>query len=68
MTTYKAPVEDMMFLFNELLDNKHFKEINQYKDNISKKDTKYHLHKNIRLNNICFSYKDRSPLLENINI
>tara|TARA_Y100000590_G_scaffold180443_1_gene205648 strand:- start:451 stop:2229 length:1779 start_codon:yes stop_codon:yes gene_type:complete len=32
MTTYKAPVEDMMFLFNELLDNKHFKEINQYKE------------------------------------
>ena len=32
MTTYRAPTEDMMFLFNELLDNKHFKEIEQYKE------------------------------------
>jgi acyl-CoA dehydrogenase len=32
MTTYKAPIEDMMFLYNELLDNKHFREIDQYKE------------------------------------
>ena len=51
----------------ELIDSQ-LEEINQYEENDSKKDTKYHLHKNIRLNNIYFSYKDRSPLLENINI
>mgnify|MGYP001189457174 CR=1 FL=1 len=32
MTTYKAPTEDIMFLFNELSDNKHFKEIDEYKE------------------------------------
>ncbi len=32
MTIYKAPTEDMMFLFNELLDNKHFNEIDEYKE------------------------------------
>ena len=51
----------------ELIDGK-LEEINQYKNNISKKDTRYNLHKNININNICFSYKDRPPLLENINI
>ena len=38
MTTYRAPTEDMMFLFNELLDNKHFKEIEQYKEETTNKD------------------------------
>ena len=51
----------------ELIDSK-LEEINQYNNNISKKDTRYNLHKNIKINNICFSYKDRSPLLKNINI
>ena len=32
MTTYKAPTEDMIFLFNELSGNKHFKEIHEYKE------------------------------------
>ena len=32
MTIYIAPTEDMMFLFNELLDNKHFNEIDEYKE------------------------------------
>ena len=32
MITYKAPLEDMMFLFKEFMDNKHFKEIEEYKD------------------------------------
>ena len=32
MTTYKAPTEDMMFLFTELSDNQYFKEINEYKE------------------------------------
>ena len=32
MTTYKAPTEDMMFLFNELCDNQYFKEIDDYKE------------------------------------
>jgi len=32
MTTYKAPTDDMMFLFNELLDNENFKEIDQFKE------------------------------------
>ncbi|PPR40863.1 MAG: 3-methylmercaptopropionyl-CoA dehydrogenase [Alphaproteobacteria bacterium MarineAlpha5_Bin12] len=32
MTAYKAPTEDMIFLFNELLDNENFKEIDEYKE------------------------------------
>ena len=30
MTTYNAPVEDMMFLFDNLKDNKNYKEIDKY--------------------------------------
>ena len=32
MTTYSAPVEDMMFLFEHLKDNKHYNEIEKYKE------------------------------------
>ena len=32
MTTYNAPVEDMMFLFNSLRDNQHYNEIEKFKD------------------------------------
>ncbi len=32
MTTYNAPVEDMMFLFDNLKDNKNYKEIDQFKE------------------------------------
>ncbi len=32
MTTYNAPVEDMMFLFDNLKDNKNYKEIDKFKD------------------------------------
>ncbi len=32
MTTYNAPVEDMMFLFDNLKDNKNFKEIDKFKE------------------------------------
>ena len=31
MTTYNAPVEDMMFLFDNLKDNKNYKEIDKFK-------------------------------------
>ncbi len=32
MTTYNAPVEDMMFLFDYLKDNKNYKEIDKFKE------------------------------------
>ncbi len=32
MTTYSAPVEDMMFLFEHLRDNKNYNEIENYKE------------------------------------
>ena len=32
MTTYNAPVEDMMFLFDNLKDNKNYKEIDKFKE------------------------------------
>ena len=32
MTTYNAPVEEMMFLFDHLKDNKNYKEIEKYKE------------------------------------
>jgi len=32
MTTYNAPVDDMMFLFDNLKDNKEYKEIDKFKE------------------------------------
>ena len=32
MTTYTAPVKDMMFLFEKLRNNKNYNEIEQYKE------------------------------------
>ena len=32
MTTYNAPVDEMMFLFNHLKDNKNFNEIEKFKE------------------------------------
>ena len=32
MTTYNAPVDDMMFLFDNLNDNKNYKEIDKFKE------------------------------------
>tara|TARA_B100000686_G_scaffold69190_1_gene75003 strand:+ start:713 stop:2473 length:1761 start_codon:yes stop_codon:yes gene_type:complete len=32
MTTYTAPVEEMMFLFNNLRDNKNYNELDMYKE------------------------------------
>ncbi len=32
MTTYNAPIEDMMFLFDNLKDNKNYKEIDKFKE------------------------------------
>ena len=32
MTTYNAPVEDMMFLFDKLKDNQNYKEIEKFKE------------------------------------
>ena len=32
MTIYNAPVEDMMFLFDNLKDNKNYKEIDKFKE------------------------------------
>ena len=32
MTTYNAPVEEMMFLFNNLKDNKNYNEIEKFKE------------------------------------
>ncbi len=32
MTTYTAPVEDMMFLYEKLRNNKKYNEIDKYKD------------------------------------
>ena len=32
MTTYTAPVEDMMFLFEKLRDNKNYNDLEQYKE------------------------------------
>ena len=32
MTTYNAPVEDMLFLYDKLRDNKNYKEIERYKE------------------------------------
>ena len=32
MTTYNAPVEEMMFLFDNLKDNKNYNEIEKYKE------------------------------------
>lgn len=49
--------------------NNHMEEINQKNDEkfMFDKDVNFHLKKNIRLKNIFFSYKNRSPLLEDIN-
>ena len=32
MPTYIAPVEDMMFLFDKLRDNKNYNELEKYKE------------------------------------
>ena len=32
MTMYNAPVDDMMFLFDNLKDNKNYKEIDKFKE------------------------------------
>ena len=32
MTTYKVPIDDMMFLFEKLRDNPHYNEIEKYKE------------------------------------
>ena len=32
MTTYNAPVDEMMFLFNYLKDNKDYNEIEKFKE------------------------------------
>ena len=32
MTIYTAPVEEMMFLFNNLRDNKNYNELDKYKE------------------------------------
>ena len=32
MTTYTAPIEDMMFLYEKLRDNKNYNEIEKYKE------------------------------------
>ena len=32
MTTYKEPVEDMMFLFEKLRDNKNYNDLEKYKE------------------------------------
>ena len=32
MTTYTAPVEDMMFLFEKLRDNKNYNDLENYKE------------------------------------
>ena len=32
MTSYTAPVEDMMFLFEKLRDNKKYNELEKYKE------------------------------------
>ena len=32
MTTYTAPVEDMMFLFEKLRNNKNYNELEKYKE------------------------------------
>ena len=32
MTTYNAPIEEMMFLFNNLKDNKNYNEIEKFKE------------------------------------
>ena len=32
MTTYTAPIEEMMFLFDYLKDNKNYNEIEKYKE------------------------------------
>ena len=32
MPSYIAPVEDMMFLFEKLRDNKYYNELEKYKD------------------------------------
>ena len=32
MTTYTAPVKDMMFLFEKLRNNKNYNEIEKYKE------------------------------------
>ena len=33
MTTYTAPLEDMMFLYEKLRNNKNYNEIEKYKEN-----------------------------------
>ena len=32
MPTYNAPLEDMLFLYEKLRDNKNYKEIDKYKE------------------------------------
>ena len=32
MPTYNAPVEDMLFLYEKLRDNKNYNEIDKYKE------------------------------------
>ena len=40
---YNAPVEDMMFLFDNLKDNKNYKEIDKFKDELKGTNTLIHL-------------------------
>ena len=53
MTTYNAPVEDMMFLFDNLKDNKNYKEIDKFKD-ISSDLVKDVLDQAAKINNFTY--------------
>jgi hypothetical protein len=41
MPIYNAPVEDMMFLFEKLRDNKNYNEIERYKEVTSRSCKRY---------------------------
>ena len=49
MTTYTAPVEDMMFLFEKLRDNKNYNDLAKYKE-VSPDLVKYILEEAAKIN------------------
>ena len=57
MTTYTAPVDDMMFLFEKLRNNKNYNELDKYKE-ITPEIVKYILVEAAKLNqNIILSFR-----------
>ena len=61
MTTYTAPIEDMMFLYEKLRNNKNYNEIEKYKE-VTPDLVKNILEEAAKISqNICLLYTSPSP-------